>query len=147
MNVVTILKQKGNQVTTITAASTLLEAAHKLAAKKIGAVVVADGDGRVKGILSERDIVRAISQGGAGVLSAPVSDVMTRDVITCTEADTLDELRRRFTVERLEGPELLKKLERPGFFSGSQARAVTVPEATPEAPPVPRKSPTSPSSP
>ena len=71
-------------------------------------------------------------------------DLVRRELTRQRRPDTLDELRRRFTVERLEGPELLKKLERPGFFSGSQARAVTVPEATPEAPPVPRKSPTSP---
>ena len=97
MNVVTILKQKGNQVTTVGSTTSLLEASRKLAAKRIGAVIVSDGDGRVQGILSERDIVRAIAQGGPEVLSAPVSDMMTRDVVTCTETATLDDVMHTMT--------------------------------------------------
>lgn len=97
MNVVTILKQKGTQVTTVGSASTLIEASRKLAAKRIGAVVITDGDGRPQGILSERDIVRAVAQGGADILSAPVSDIMTRDVVTCTEAATLDDVMHTMT--------------------------------------------------
>lgn len=97
MNVVTILKQKGNQVTTVTSSSSLLDAARKLAAKRIGAVVVSDGDGHVHGILSERDIVRAIAQGGHDALSAPVSDLMTRDVTTCAATATLDEVMHKMT--------------------------------------------------
>lgn len=97
MNVVTILKQKGNQVTTVSAESTLIEAARKLAAKRIGAVVISDGDGGVHGILSERDIVRAIAQGGHDALSSPISAFMTRDVITCRESATLDEVMHTMT--------------------------------------------------
>lgn len=100
MNVVTILKQKGNQVTTVTSSSSLLEAARKLAAKRIGAVVVSDGDGRVNGILSERDIVRAIAQGGHDALSAPVSDLMTRDVVTCSASASLDDVMHTMTKGR-----------------------------------------------
>ena len=97
MNVVTILKQKGTQVTTVSAATTLLDASRKLAAKRIGAVIVSDGEGRVQGILSERDIVRAIAQGGADILSAPVSDIMTRDVVTCAEDASLDDVMHTMT--------------------------------------------------
>ncbi len=97
MNVVTILKQKGDQVTTVTSSSSLLDAARKLATKRIGAVVVSDGDGRVHGILSERDIVRAIAQGGHDALSAPVSDLMTRDVTTCSPTASLDEVMHKMT--------------------------------------------------
>lgn len=97
MNVVTILKQKGNQVSTISSTSSLLDASHMLASKKIGAVVVSDGEGQVAGILSERDIVRAISKGGAAALSSPVADMMTRDVITCTESETLDNIMQIMT--------------------------------------------------
>lgn len=97
MNVVTILKQKGTQVTTVSAATTLLEASRKLAAKRIGAVIVSDGEGRVQGILSERDIVRAIAQGGADILTAPVSDIMTRDVVTCSQDASLDDVMHTMT--------------------------------------------------
>ncbi len=97
MNVVTILKQKGTQVTTVSTVTTLLDASRKLAAKRIGAVIVSDGEGRVQGILSERDIVRAIAQGGADILSAPVSDIMTRDVVTCLEDASLDDVMHTMT--------------------------------------------------
>lgn len=97
MNVVTILKQKGAQVTTVGSACTLLEASRKLAAKRIGAVVISDGDGRLQGILSERDIVRAVAQGGAEILSSPVADIMTRDVVTCNESATLDDVMHTMT--------------------------------------------------
>lgn len=97
MNVVTILKQKGAQVTTVDSACTLLEASRKLAAKRIGAVVISDGDGRLQGILSERDIVRAVAQGGAEILSSPVADIMTRDVVTCNESATLDDVMHTMT--------------------------------------------------
>jgi CBS domain-containing protein len=92
MNVSTILKQKGRSVATVQPTTTLMEATTKLAAKKIGAIVVTDNDGRVTGIISERDIVRVIAQGGAEVLSTTVGDVMTRNVITCAETATLNDI-------------------------------------------------------
>lgn len=97
MNVNAILKQKSRAVTTAPGTMTLMEATHKLATKRIGAIVVVDRDNRVAGIVSERDIIRAIAQSGAGALERPISDVMTRVVITCTAADTLDHLMQEMT--------------------------------------------------
>ena len=100
MNVTAILKQKGRAVTTAAPTVTLLEVANKLAAKRIGAIVVVGPRGDVAGIISERDIIRALSQGGPECLSQPVSETMTRQVVTCQETDTLDELMAMMTARR-----------------------------------------------
>jgi CBS domain-containing protein len=100
MNVSTILRQKGRAVTTSPPSTTLLEVASKLAAKRIGAIVVVDAHGEVRGIISERDIIRALATDGAACLSRPVSETMTRQVVTCQETDTLDELMAMMTARR-----------------------------------------------
>jgi CBS domain-containing protein len=97
MHVATILKQKGRAVTTAAPTATLMEAARSLAQRRIGAIVIVDSEMRVVGILSERDIVRAVAQSGPRVLDAPVSDVMTRAVIMCREEDTIEHLMREMT--------------------------------------------------
>lgn len=100
MNVAAILRQKGRAVTTVGPCATLLEVAAKLAAKKIGSIVVVGPHGEVAGIVSERDIIRAIATDGAACLEQPVASSMTRQVITCQETDTLDELMAMMTERR-----------------------------------------------
>jgi CBS domain-containing protein len=100
MNVVTILKQKGRAVTTASPNTTLLEVANKLSAKRIGAIVVVGARGEVAGIVSERDIIRSLATHGADCLRLPVSETMTKQVVTCQETDTLDELMAMMTARR-----------------------------------------------
>ncbi len=100
MNVTAILRQKGRAVTTSSPNATLLEVANKLAAKRIGAIVVVDTRGEVCGIISERDIIRALATDGAGCLTRPVAETMTKQVVTCQETDTLDELMAMMTARR-----------------------------------------------
>ncbi len=100
MNVATILKDKGRGVVTASADATLEEIAGKLAAKRIGAIVVVGAHGRVDGIVSERDIIKAIAERGQGCLREPVSQSMTRTVQTCDTADTLDELMAKMAAGR-----------------------------------------------
>jgi CBS domain-containing protein len=100
MNVAAILKLKGRVVATAPLTATLAEITKTLAAKKIGAVVVTDAGGRVVGIVSERDIIRVVAADGASVLDRAVTHAMTRDVITCTEDRTLDELMALMTTKR-----------------------------------------------
>jgi CBS domain-containing protein len=100
MNVATILRQKGRAVTTAHPDTTLLEVANKLAAKRIGAIVVVAAGGEVCGIVSERDIIRALSTDGAACLAHAVSNSMTKQVVTCQETDTLDELMAMMTSRR-----------------------------------------------
>jgi CBS domain-containing protein len=100
MNVAAILKQKGRAVTTAQPTVTLLEVANKLAAKRIGAIVVVGARGEVAGIISERDIIRALSEVGPQCLTRPVAETMTRQVVTCQETDTLEELMAMMTARR-----------------------------------------------
>ena len=100
MIVDSILKEKGTSVATARPETTVTEVAASLAAKKIGAVVIVGADGRVAGILSERDIIRAIAQRGAEALTLAASDIMTRQVTTCTCADTLDHVMVTMTTGR-----------------------------------------------
>jgi CBS domain-containing protein len=100
MNVATILKAKGRSVATARPDVTLQDIANRLAARKIGAIVVVGAGGRVEGIISERDIIRVVAEQGPGALALPVADVMTRDVITCSETDTLDHVMSTMTSGR-----------------------------------------------
>ena len=97
MTIKSILTHKGNNVVTIEATVNLATAARLLAERRIGAVVVAGLDRRVIGILSERDIVRALAEHGGAALELPVSQVMTRKVATCTEAETIVGIMERMT--------------------------------------------------
>ena len=96
MTVATILSDKGREVATTTAAKTVADAVALLARKKIGALVVVEGD-RIAGIISERDIVRAIAATGGAALTEPVDAIMTRTVVTCTDAETIDSVMGRMT--------------------------------------------------
>jgi CBS domain-containing protein len=101
MNVAAILKQKGRAVTTARPTMTLLEVANKLlAAKRIGAIVIIGAREEVAGILFERNIIRALSMEGPDCLTQPVSQSMTRHVVTCQETDTPDELMSKMTERR-----------------------------------------------
>jgi CBS domain-containing protein len=97
MTVKAILSTKGNDVTTIEPTATLETAAAILAERRIGALVVLGADRRLIGILSERDIVRALAEQGAPALKEPLSQVMTRKVCTCTPADTVSAIMEQMT--------------------------------------------------
>ena len=117
MNVATILKSKGRTVTTARAESTLKEVAELLASKKIGVVVISGEAGRVIGILSERDVVRLIADKGPAALTLSVGDVMTRNVITCEEKSTLDELMETMTTGRFRHIPVVERGELVGLIS------------------------------
>jgi CBS domain-containing protein len=100
MTVRAILDLKGRDVTTIAPDKSLGDAASLLSQHKIGALVVTGADRRVTGILSERDIVKAVSADGAVALEEKISARMTREVVTCAPHDTMAELMGRMTAGR-----------------------------------------------
>jgi CBS domain-containing protein len=101
MNVETILRNKGNRVATVRPDATLAAAVGILNRKRIGALVVSqDGEG-VDGVLSERDIVIALAKYGERLLSRPVGEVMTKNVVTCDPSDTVDQLMAEMTNRRI----------------------------------------------
>jgi CBS domain-containing protein len=95
-----ILKTKGDAVFTATPHETLGAICALLHSRRVGAMVVMDGDS-VVGIVSERDVVRALAEAGAGALTQPVSSCMTRDVLFATPAETVDSLLTRMTDRRV----------------------------------------------
>ncbi|RDJ27466.1 CBS domain-containing protein [Bosea caraganae] len=100
MNVAQILGGKGRDVISVPPHRTLAEAIRTLGEKRIGAVVVTGADGNLLGILSERDIIRAMAEGGPAALEHPVSRVMTGKVVTCRSDTSADELMEIMTVGR-----------------------------------------------
>jgi CBS domain-containing protein len=97
MTIERILSEKGRTVVTIEPGRTLHEAALLLCEKRIGAVVVCDAFHPVIGILSERDIVRAIGARGSAALEEPVSQSMTRNVVTGTAHTGITEVLELMT--------------------------------------------------
>lgn len=97
MQVRHILREKGREIVSISSDATLSEASRLLARKRIGALIVRSANGALAGILSERDVVRAVAEESVGALARPVQAYMTRDVATCAEADTVDELMEIMT--------------------------------------------------
>ena len=93
-----ILAGKRGNVVTIDPTADLTAAAKLLSTHGIGAVVILGADHRIVGILSERDIVRALAEHGPTALNEPVSQAITRDVKICSEVDTIDELMGRMTM-------------------------------------------------
>jgi CBS domain-containing protein len=102
MNVKAILaaKKLGGDIISIEPTADLATAAKLLSKHRIGSVVILGAGERLVGILSERDIVRALSEQGADALALPVGQVMTRDVATCGEDDTVASIMERMTAGR-----------------------------------------------
>ena len=101
MSVSHILKHKGRDVITAKPSDTVKQVAEMLGSKRIGAVIVSTGDGKIDGIVSERDIVRAVGLEGAAALAKPVSSVMTGDVRSCSDDDSETELMALMTKHRI----------------------------------------------
>ena len=97
MTIKTILAAKGGEVITIDPTATIAAAANLLSERRIGALLVLGPDRRVAGILSERDIVRALAKQGSSALDESVGQVMTRKVVTCNSTDTIGDIMERMT--------------------------------------------------
>ena len=100
MTVARILAEKGSSVVTVSPDKTLDEVIQILADKRIGALVVAHPDGAVAGIISERDIMRALARHGGSAFDAPASAHMTADVTTCGKSTTIEEVMTLMTEGR-----------------------------------------------
>ena len=117
MFVKNILADKRGNVVTIEPTADLAAAAKLLAERRIGAVVILGADHRTVGILSERDIVRAVAEHGPTALNKPVSQVMTRDVKTCSEDDTIGGLMGRMTAGKFRHLPVVQQGKHIGIVS------------------------------
>lgn len=100
MRIADILRTKGSVVATVTETTTVRALLAELAEHNIGATVVVGPDG-VRGIVSERDIVRQLQALGPDLLHRPVSDIMTTSIVTCSPADSVDVLAEQMTHHRV----------------------------------------------
>jgi CBS domain-containing protein len=133
MNVATILKLKGRDVVTATADTPLLEIAKLLQQHGIGCVVIKGSDDKVTGIVSERDVVRAIGQIGGKALRDPVNDYMTMSVITAREADTIDRLMSEMSAHRFRHMPVVERGRLVGLVSIGDVVKMRIAEAEMEA--------------
>ena len=101
MNVQEILSAKGNAVATIDPGASLADASASLRDHGIGALIVSANGSTIGGILSERDVVRALAAHGGSTLGRAVSTAMSEDVVTCTAGDTVDQLMAMMTDRRI----------------------------------------------
>src|SRR3954470_4952522 len=95
-----ILSLKGREVATIEPSRSLSEAARVLAERRIGALLIVDERRPVSGIISERDIVRAVAVHGAKALDEPVSRFMTEKVVTCTGETSINDVMELMTQQK-----------------------------------------------
>lgn len=113
-----ILKGKADDgVATIDPGKTVGEAAAELSTRKIGAVIVSEDGKHALGILSERDIVKALGQNGASALSLSVTELMTSTLVTCVRGDTSDEVLTKMTSGRFRHMPVLEGDEMVGLIS------------------------------
>ena len=132
MLVAEILKTKGDAVFTIAPEITVAAACAELDSRRVGALIVCDGD-RVVGVFSERDVVKAVSAEGGGALSRPVSDFMSADVVFAQPSESVAILMGRMTDRRIRHLPVLRESRLAGVISIGDVVKCQIAEATNEA--------------
>jgi CBS domain-containing protein len=117
MTVQKILCNKGTNVTTTQPTATLESGIRILAEREIGALVVLDAEQRVIGVLSERDVVRALAERGAGALTEPLARVMMRKVSTCTQSETVNSIMEQMTAGKFRHVPVVEQERLVGIVS------------------------------
>ncbi len=112
-----LLDAKNSNVVTVRPSTTLVEAAQALTTHKIGVLVVTDDAGRLLGIISERDLTKAIVQYLAGLIDRRVADVMTRTVVTCSPDDSVAEVLYLMNANRIRHIPILDRDALVGIIS------------------------------
>jgi len=128
-----ILREKGRDVLAIPSEATLFEAARVLTKNRIGALVVQDSGGTLTGIITERDIVRAVADEGAAALALTVADSMTKDVATCEENDTIAEIMETMTRCRFRHMPVVENGRVAGIISIGDVVKIRIAETMREA--------------
>jgi CBS domain-containing protein len=112
-----ILAQKGGLVFTVTPGTSVAQLSQQLSARRIGSMLVLDGEGGVAGIVSERDLVRALASHGAKAMELEARQVMTRDVVTCDPDDSIDQVMQTMTSGRFRHLPVVRHGELLGLVS------------------------------
>jgi CBS domain-containing protein len=115
--VLDVLKHKGYSVVTVVPDQAIASAVDVLNRNRIGAAPVADQDGRLVGIISERDVIRGLADYGDEVLRLPVDRLMTREVVTCSLEDSIIGLMEVMTNQRIRHLPVLENGRLHGIVS------------------------------
>ena len=116
MHVKAILDSKGANVVTAGPQEKVAAVAERMTQHRIGAVVVVE-DGKVVGILSERDIVRGLARHGAEVTAMKAADLMSHPVRTCHRDDTIDAVMHVMTARRVRHLPIVENEQLQGIVS------------------------------
>ena len=117
MTVANILKKKGDGIISVTENQTVLEALNILAEHHIGAVLVMTEAGKMAGVLSERDVVRALPNAKGKLRAQKISTIMTRDVITCKEGQSIEEVMGIMTKNKIRHLPVVNKGKLVGIIT------------------------------
>jgi CBS domain-containing protein len=117
MTVASILKHKGSQVTCVSPKAPIVDVVRILADQRIGAVLVRDAAGQVLGIVSERDIVRALARDGADMLGRTAAQLMTGTLFTVLPETTVAQAMARMTESRIRHLPVMDDGELVGMIS------------------------------
>jgi CBS domain-containing protein len=117
MHVERILSLKGNDVISVATNETIGVAANILSENRIGAILIRDDDGFVRGVLSERDIVRGLADMGPRCLETGVAELMTRDVVFCGPEDDIDTIMAIMTNRRIRHLPVMQDNQLLGIIS------------------------------
>jgi CBS domain-containing protein len=117
MSVEAILKTKGSNVFTVRPEHSVADVAALLTNKKVGVAVVCDAKGKLVGVLSERDIVKGLSQYGKAALEMPVRNIMSSPVVTCGPSDSVKAVMEVMTERRIRHLPVIDRDELLGIVS------------------------------
>jgi CBS domain-containing protein len=133
MLVSNILQDKGRSLLIIQPQATLFEAARVLNQNRIGALLVLTQEGALAGIISDRDIVRALAEKGGAAMAMTVAACMIKEVATCKEADTLEEIMETMTACRFRHMPVVEKGVVVGIISTGDVVKTRIAETMREA--------------
>jgi len=117
VKVADILSAKGNKVMTVRPTDTIVTLAHRLKLERVGAMIVSRDGKTVDGIISERDVTHGLATHGAELSALLVSNLMTREVVTCSPDDSIAEIARIMTRHRVRHIPVQEKGELVGVVS------------------------------
>src|SRR5688572_29310181 len=112
-----VLSQKGGLVFTVSPGTTVAQIAQQLSTRRIGSVLVMANPDSVAGIVSERDLVRAIAKHGTAAFELLARQVMTRDVVSCNPDDSIDHVMELMTRSRFRHLPVIDRDELIGLIS------------------------------
>ncbi len=133
MTVAQILREKGNKVISVATTDSILHALEVMKQHHIGAVLVLEAEDKIAGVMSERDVVRALPEAGGKLLDRPVSSLMTKNVITCTPDQFIRDVMALMTKHRFRHMPVLEDGKLVGIISIGDAVKERITEKEHEA--------------